>query len=235
MVTKNSILILCMICLAIMLCISSCDNDDEKNVDQVEYIISLGGSTNKVLAGIDRIDDYDYDNRHIMVSLENNNSLNISPKIAGRTQIEVYYNKDDIKRIDVVTPSDIFVIECFSLEIKVNDCNVSETIKEEIKMGAFTSYSEFLFDRDSIFTFAKVDEDVREETMRGIYHFDESKVEIDTPQKEYIYEYVVNYKNIQDNNVFIEDFTDYYKEKYPDIEIESVYCIYKVVKQILPG
>jgi hypothetical protein len=39
----------------------------------------------------------------------------------------------------------------------------------------------------------------------------------------------------QGYNVFKEDMTDFYKKKYPDIEIEVVCLIYKIVKRRLIG
>lgn len=220
--------------LLIILCMLSCEKEEGRIVDEVDDVISLGEIVNISFPELERINKYDFNKQQVMVKLADENSLNISPKIAGKTQIKIYHDKDQTKIINITTPSDVFVIEDFIMDIVVSDYDIYDSIKKDIKSNAFTRYSEFFFDIDSILIFTQVDEDIREETS-GKYYFDISKVEIIFPETVHRFKYEESFKNIQNNNVFIEDLTNYFKGKYPNVKIESVLCIYKVEKLILPG
>lgn len=226
---------LCIICSLLVVGIVSCENEDENMADQSKVTTSLGEQAHITLEEVDKIERLSYDKRLISVEIVNPNSLIISPRMAGRTLIDVFDNKNKSKRIDVVTPSDVFVVERYILDVKLNDYPISESIKKEMNLRAFTSHSEFYFDRDSVFVLTILNDEVREEVFRGFYHFNDSIVEIENKQEKFIFKYDVNYNNIKKNVVFIEDLTDHFKSRYPNVEIESVFCIYKVTKQRLPG
>jgi hypothetical protein len=211
----------------------SCHDEDIKEINQYEYKISLGEVT---IVEIDnRIKYFNYDKNQISVNLLNSNSLRISPRIAGLSQIEILYDNNKYETVNIIVPSDIYLIELFQLDIKVNDYSISESIRKEITENIYPPrFSQFSFFEDSVFVITLFKE-VGEDKIWGRYHFDDSKIEIDTPEKKHSYEYILNYKGRQGYNVFKEDMTDFYKKKYPDIEIGVVCLIYKIVKRRLIG
>jgi hypothetical protein len=171
---------------------ASCHDEDIKEINQYEYKISLGEPT---IVEIDnRIKYFNYDKIQISANLLNSNSLRISPRIAGLSQIEILYDDNKYETVNVIVPSDIYLIELFQLDIKVNDYSISESIRKEITENIYPPrFSQFSFFEDSVFVitlFKEVDED----EIWGRYHFDDFKIEIDTQDKKHSYEYILNNK-----------------------------------------
>ena len=218
----------------LMLCVSSCDKNEDQEV-LVKYTIPLGETFHLVLDGVNDIYKYNYDNRCIHVDIDNENNLNISSVISCSTRIEIFYNTNQIKIIEIVVPIGIFIIEEIDYAVNTKDHLVSNIIKKDIIANSYTNFSEFCFNTDSLFIIKYFDENSLEKNIHGFYSFCNSNITIDTPQKCHHYEYLMNYKNINYYDVFLENLTDYYKGKYPDTEIESVFRIYKVIKKVLPG